>query len=220
MKVLLVEDDPQLAELLDRVLTEEGHALDLCKTLGEARAKAGAGPYDVVVLDWMLPDGEGLTLCDELRRAGVLTPILMLTARGEVQDRVLGLRTGADDYLVKPFDIDELLARLFALTRRAVPPAVFRHGGLEIDRLAREARVQGRKVDLTQREFALLARLADDVGRAVPRAALFEGVWQLRFDPGSGVLEVHVSRLRDKLGEYAWMVETVRGVGYRLRTER
>jgi DNA-binding response OmpR family regulator len=220
VKVLIVEDDPQLAELLGRMLTEEGHALDLCKTLGEARAKVGEGPYDAVILDWMLPDGEGLTLCEEMRRAGVFTPILMLTARGEVHDRVLGLRTGADDYLVKPFDIEELLARLFALTRRSARAAVFRHGGLEIDRMAREARVQSRRIDLTQREFSLLARLADDVGQPVPRAALFESVWHLRFDPGSGVLEVHISRLRDKLGDYAWMVETVRGVGYRLRTER
>jgi two-component system, OmpR family, response regulator len=220
VRVLVVEDDPQLSELLGRVLTEEGHTADLCATLGAARAKTGSDAYDVIVLDWMLPDGEGLGLCDELRRARVFTPILMLTARGEVHDRVLGLRTGADDYVVKPFDIDELLARLFALTRRAARPAVWSHGGLEIDRLAREARVQGRRVDLTQREFSLLARLADDVGRPVTRASLFESVWHLHFDPGSGVLEVHVSRLRDKLGEYAWMVETVRGVGYRLRTER
>jgi DNA-binding response OmpR family regulator len=220
VKVLIVEDDPQLAGLLGRMLGEEGYASDLCKTLAEAREKASSGAYDVVVLDWMLPDGEGLLLCEEMRRAGVFTPVLMLTARGEVHDRVLGLRTGADDYVVKPFDIDELLARIFALTRRAARAAVFRHGELEIDRLAREARVQGARLDLTQREFSLLARLADDVGRAVPRAALFEGVWHLRFDPGSGVLEVHVSRLRDKLGDYAWMVETVRGVGYRLRTER
>ncbi|MCU0687253.1 MAG: response regulator transcription factor [Polyangiaceae bacterium] len=220
MKVLVVEDDPQLAELLGRVLTEEGHAADFCRTLGEARAGTAAQSYDALILDWMLPDGEGLTLCEELRKAQVFTPVLMLTARGEVQDRVLGLRTGADDYLTKPFDIDELLARLFALTRRAARPAVWSHGDFEIDRLAREARVHGKGVGLTPREFVLLARLADDVGRAVPRATLFASVWNLHFDPGSGVLEVHVSRLRDKLGEYAWMVETVRGVGYRLRTER
>ncbi len=220
MKVLVVEDDSQLAELLVRVLSEEGHAAELCRTLAEGRAKATAGPYDAIILDWMLPDGDGLTLCEELRRAQIFTPVLMLTARGEVADRVLGLRTGADDYLTKPFDIEELLARLFALTRRAARPAIWSHQGLEIDRLAREAHIDGRRLDLTQREFALLARLAEEAGRPVPRAALFAGVWHLHFDPGSGVLEVHVSRLRDKLGDHAWMVETVRGVGYRLKTER
>jgi DNA-binding response OmpR family regulator len=144
----------------------------------------------------------------------------MLTARGEVHDRVAGLRTGADDYVTKPFDVDELLARVDAVWRRVHQPWTTRAGPLELDRRAQIVRVRGKRLDLTSREYALLARLADSPNECVSRTALLADVWNVSFDPGSGVIDVHVSRLRDKLGELAWMVETVRGQGLRLRTAR
>jgi len=217
VNVLLVEDDPSLAEFLSRVLLEEGATCTACGTLAAARAASRGGAFDVIVLDWMLPDGDGLALCSELRAALDTTPILMLTARGETPDRVVGLRAGADDYLVKPFDVEELLARLDALVRRAAFAASLTVGPLVIDRLMRRATLDGVALDLTLREFDLLLRLAVEAGRTVSRASLLQSVWRLTFDPGSGVLDVHLSRLRDKLGAHAWMVQTVRGAGYRLR---
>ncbi len=218
MHVLLVEDDPRLHDLLGRVLSDESHQVSRAKTLAEARALARQQRHDILVLDRMLPDGDGLALCEELRSAGDLIPILMLTARGEVVDRVEGLRGGADDYLVKPFEIEELLARLDALARRARLTAVQTVGELTLDRITREVHVRGEKIDLTARELSLLACLAASADRTVSRADLLLKVWGLAFDPGSGVLEVHVSRLRDKLGQHAGLVETVRGAGYRLKT--
>lgn len=220
MQVLVVEDDDELAEFLARVLDEEGMTSVRTATLAEARAALGRLHFDLVVLDWMLPDGDGLALCEELAGRPASPPVLMLTARGEVADRVRGLRSGADDYLVKPFEVDELLARLSALRRRARGAGEQRIGPLVIQRLTQRVLIDERPVDLTLKEFALLARLVQDLGRPVDRATLLADVWGLRFDPGSGVLDVHVSRLRDKLGEEAWRVETVRGVGYRLRRDR
>ncbi len=214
MRVLIVEDDADLGGLLMRVLEEEGAKPTLCTTattgLEEANRK-----YDAIVLDWMLPDGDGPTFCEALRRANILSAVLMLTARGEVQDRVRGLRAGADDYLVKPFEIEELLARLEALSRRSRHVAPLVVGDLSIDRLGRRCMLSGAPLDLTAREYDLLLRLADADGEPVSRARLLEDVWHLSFDPGSGLLEVQVSRLRDKLGKDR--IETVRGVGYRLK---
>ena len=144
----------------------------------------------------------------------------MLTARGETADKVTGLRAGADDYLVKPFELDELLARLEALVRRGKVGVALTVGDLTLDRLSRRAALAGAPLDLTAKEFALLVRLAVDAEKAVERTKLLLDVWQLKFDPGSGVLDVHVSRVRDKLGDRAWMIETVRGTGYRLRAEK
>jgi len=221
MHVLLVEDDVPLGEFLGRVLAEEGSTSLLAPTMARARECLGRELFDVVVLDWMLPDGDGIALCEELAMQPSSPPVLMLTARGEVPDRVRGLRSGADDYLTKPFEIDELLARLAALVRRARGPSADQAvGPLVIQRMSQRALLAGAPVDLTGKEFALLARLALDLDRPVDRATLFADLWGLRFDPGSGVLEVHISRLRDKLGDEAWRVETVRGVGYRLRRER
>lgn len=167
----------------------------------------------------MLPDGDGPAFCESVRQANVLTPILMLTARGEVPDRVAGLRAGADDYLVKPFELEELLARVVALVRRSQQLSSVRLGELVIERLQRRCTVRGVALDLTVREYELLARLAAANGSPVARAALFRDVWRMDFDPGSGVLDVQISRLREKLGKEASRIETVRGVGYRLRTE-
>jgi DNA-binding response OmpR family regulator len=220
VKVLIFEDDPALLELLSRVIVEEGGSVQTCTLGSEGYGLALSADHDVIILDRMLPDREGLSVCEDLRRAGCSTPILVLTARGEVQDRVQGLKSGADDYLIKPFEVEELLARLEALTRRARPSLQVTIGELAIDRLARRASAAGQHLDVTAKEFELLEQLAIHPDEPVSRADLLTSVWNLKFDPGSGLLDVHVSRLRDKLGAHAWMVETVRGVGYRLRSRR
>lgn len=220
MRILIVEDDEQLSELLGRILTEEGHSPQLRSSLREAAQAVAESRFDVVVLDRMLPDGDALDLCGELRGRGEEVPILMLTARTEVQDRVSGLRTGADDYLGKPFELEELLARVEALQRRGRGSWSIEEGPLQMDRRARSVMLGGKRVDLTLREYALLERLAIARGEVVTRQTLLEDVWNVRFDPGTSVLNVHVSRLRDKLGKFAWLVETVPNQGYRLKTIR
>lgn len=220
MKVLVVEDDAKLSRFLVRVLTEEGMAADVCATTRDAIAQAATGIYDLVLLDWMLPDADGLTVCRELRQRGFTTPILMLTARGDVRERVLGLRAGADDYLQKPFDVDELVERVRALMRRATGFRELSVGALVIDRMNRSVRVEGAAVELTAREYALLLDLVVHADKVVSRTELLARVWETNFDPGSNLVEVHMSRLRDKLGSHASMIETVRGVGYRLSVPR
>jgi len=218
MQVLIVEDDARLGALLERVFADEGAGTSLCTTM-QAGVRQAVEAFDVMIVDWMLPDGDGPSLCEAVRSANVLTPILMLTARGEVPDRVTGLRAGADDYLVKPFEVEELLARVSALVRRGQQLTHLQYGDLALDRLRRRCTVRGLPVDLTVREYELLARLAAANGAPVARALLLRDVWRMDFDPGSGVLDVQVSRLREKLGREATRIETVRGVGYRLRTE-
>ncbi|HQY61283.1 MAG: response regulator transcription factor [Myxococcales bacterium] len=220
MHILVIEDDPKLSDFLVRVLHDEGHTTAVADTGAAALERAPLAAFDVILLDWMLPDANGPDVARRLRASGLTTPVLMLTARGESSDKVTGLRAGADDYLTKPFDVDELLARVAALARRGRIGAALDVGPLSLDRLTRRATLDGAPLDLTAKEFALLSRLALAGNDAVPRATILLDVWQLKFDPGSGVLDVHVSRLRDKLGAMAWMVETVRGVGYRLRAER
>jgi DNA-binding response OmpR family regulator len=220
VKVLLLEDDQRLARFLSRVLTEEGLAVDLCGRGVDAIAQAEGSLYDLIVLDWMVPDTDGLTVCREIRRAGSTAPVMMLTARGETRERVLGLDSGADDYMVKPFEVDEFVARVRALMRRASGFAEVRCGDLQIDPVARQAKLGGVPLTLTGRECALLLHLLHRADRTVKRSELLAHVWGMHFDPGSNLVEVHVSRLRDKLGDRAWMIETVRGVGYRLRGQR
>lgn len=218
MKVLVVEDDKKLSRFLERVLTEEGYEVDLAITGTEALEKANGDGYDVVLLDWMLPEVDGLTICRQLRANGSLAPVLMLTARGETHDRVEGLNSGADDYLVKPFEVEELVARVRALVRRSAGVAKLRCGDIEIDRVGHRALMKGVPLSLTGREYDLLVHLMHHVDIVVTRADLLAKVWETNFDPGSNLIEVHVSRLREKLGEHAWMIETVRGAGYRLRS--
>ena len=219
MKALIVEDDVKVALFIARVLSEEGWATDQCTHGNDAVRQARAVAYDIILLDWMLPDIDGLTVCRELRRAGSVAPIIMLTARGEVQERVLGLEAGADDYVVKPFEIDELLARIGALMRRTHGFGRLQLGVLEIDRLRRTVTLEGRSLELTGREYALLLCLASQEGRVVARSELLAQVWATHFDPGSNLIDVQISRLRDKLGDCAWMIDTVRGKGYRLRRD-
>jgi two-component system, OmpR family, response regulator len=220
VRILLIEDDSQLSELLGRFLTEEGHSLRFGTSLREAARAMKQAQFDVIVLDRMLPDGDALELCSELRSRGEEVPILMLTARTAVQDRVSGLRTGADDYLGKPFELDELLARVEALQRRGCSSWLIEAGPLRLDRRARSAELGGKRVELTSREFALLERLAVARGDSVARQTLLEDVWNIQIDPGTSLLNVHVSRLRDKLRRFAWLVETVPNHGYRLRSAR
>lgn len=219
VRVLVVEDDRKLSRFLVRVFVEEGWAADACEAGQDAIRQASAGLYDLIVLDWMLPDLDGVSVCRRLRDKGLRTPILMLTARGELGERVLGLDAGADDYLVKPFEIDELLARIRALIRRAAGFSTLRAGPLEIDPMGRVVRLGQKTIQLTAREYALLLHLVQNKDKTIRRTHLLAHIWGLSFDPGTNLVEVHMSRLRNKLGEHAPMIETVRGVGYRLREE-
>jgi two-component system OmpR family response regulator len=218
MKALVLEDDGKTARFVAQILREEGYAVDLCATGADALRVAELGGHDLVILDWVVPDMDGLSVVRELRRRGSITPILMLSGRSQVSERVLGLETGADDYLTKPFEVEELVARTRALARRAVGYARIRCADLEIDRIERQAFLGGRRLSLTGRELGLLMKLALHADRVVTRTDLLSSVWEATFDTGSNILEVHMSRLRDKLGQSASMIETVRGVGYRLRS--
>ena len=215
MKVLVAEDDRKLLGFLTRGFAEEGYTVGTCRNGEEALRDAIQADYDLLVLDWMLPERDGLSVCKELRRVGMSVPVLMLTARGEVGDRVLALDSGADDYVIKPFHLDELMAR--ALTRRATgaDAGVIRAGPVVLDQRERRVHVNGERVELTSREFSLLALLARNAGRVVTRAEILEHVWEIRTDPGSNMIDVHVRNIRDKLGAASALVETVRGQGYR-----
>jgi two-component system, OmpR family, response regulator len=229
MRVLIVEDELKMASLVRRGLAEEGHAADVAPTGEDALWMAEAHPYDAIVLDVMLPGRDGFETCRELRKAGVWAPVLMLTARDSVRDRVSGLDAGADDYLTKPFSMRELLARVKAILRRAElsrstppPPAPTRLAldGLTVDLGRRSAAVGEQPVALKPREFDLLAFLARHPGQVFTRAQLLEHVWGYDYAGDSRTVDVHVRSLRTKLGDRAdsprW-IETVWGVGYRFR---
>ncbi len=220
VKLLVIEDDLKLARLLSRVLQEEGYVVDGCSKGEPGLRQASSGLYDLLVLDWMLPDLDGLSLCRRLRELGASLPILMLTSRAELSERVMALDAGVDDYVVKPFEIEELVARIRALLRRIAGLGRTRVGALELDPQHRRVTLGSALLELTAREQALLAYLARRADQVVSRSELLAHVWSQQFDPGSNLVEVHVSRLRDKLGSAAWMIETVRGVGYRLRSNR
>jgi two-component system OmpR family response regulator len=221
MRVLIVEDDRNLQAFLRKAFREEGYAVDCSVSGDKGLERALETAYDCIVLDVLLPGLDGFEVVAGLRRRSVVTPILLLTARDELEARVRGLEGGADDYLTKPFDLPELLARVLALIRRAR----FRHedtvlvvGDLRVDRLKREVARGARTVDLSPREFALLDFLARNVGRTVSRSRIGEAVWHYRFDPETNVVDVYVNYLRKKLGLGAGdvVIRTVRGVGYRL----
>jgi two-component system OmpR family response regulator len=217
MKVLVVEDNRKLARFLVRALNEDGYVVDVASDGPTALKQAQAIAYDLVVLDWMLPGQDGLSVCRALRACGSHLAILMLTARGEVSERITGLDAGADDYVTKPFDLGELLARVRALSRRGSGgDLTLRVGPLVIDRVARQVLLAGARIGVTPREFALIAYLAGQAGRSVPRTELLSKVWEMQHDPGSNVVETHVKNLREKLGDWGSLIKTVRGVGYRL----
>jgi two-component system, OmpR family, response regulator len=216
MKVLVVEDNKRLGQFLKRALEEEGYVADLAQDGTTGLRQAETIAYEVIVLDWMLPDTDGVTVCRTLRAHGCTTPIVMLTARAEVPERIMGLDAGADDYIVKPFDLGEFLARIRARARRDSGGNQIVIGPLVIDRVERRATLAGESLSLTPREFSVLTHLARAAGRVVSRTELLSKVWETTFDPGSNVVEAHVKNLRDKLGVHSKMIETVRGTGYRL----
>jgi two-component system OmpR family response regulator len=221
VRVLVVEDEKKLGELLGRGLREEGYAADVADRGEEALWMARAVPYDAIVLDVMLPGADGFEVCRRLRREGVWTPVLMLTARDGVEDRVGGLDAGADDYLTKPFSFEELLARLRALTRRAPVerPPVLEVGDLRLDPAAHRAWRGDRELDLSAKEFALLELFMRRPGITLSRTQLLDGAWDFAFESRSNVIDVYVRYLRQKIDRPFGRdsIETVRGVGYRLR---
>jgi DNA-binding response OmpR family regulator len=216
MRLLIVEDDTKLVRALQRGLEREGYGVDIAVDGDEAVAMATAAAYDAIVLDLMLPGRDGFSVCESLREDGRSTPVLMLTARTGVKDRIRGLDAGADDYLVKPFDFGELLARLRALHRRglAEAPAVVVIGELRVDPATRVATHCGVEVELTAREFDVLEYLAGRPGRVVSRTELLEQVWDEDYDGSPNITDVYVGYLRRKLGRE--LIRTVRGTGFRL----
>ena len=222
MRVLVVEDEPRMAALVKRVLVAERHVVDVAPDGVTAVALAEAATPDVVVLDRMLPDIDGITVLRLLRAKGIASPVLLLTALGSVDDRVAGLDAGADDYLAKPFAFSELLARIRALGRRPPAPTEARlsAGDLQLDEQRHVAQVGGATVDLSAREFALLGFFIRHAGQVVTRQQILDQVWGAEPDVYSNVVDLYVSYLRRKLGQLdrADRLRTVRGVGYTLRT--
>jgi two-component system copper resistance phosphate regulon response regulator CusR len=221
MRVLLVEDQADAARVIAKGLREQAYAVDIAADGEAAEHEAAIHDYDAIILDVMLPRRSGIAVCRDLRRRGSTVPILMLTARDDIEARVAGLDAGADDYLVKPFDFRELLARLRAVMRRGSRPRVadeFTVGDLHIDTAGHRVLVQGRALPLTAREFALLLYLARRPRTVVGRAEIAEHVWDDRYDPLSNVIDVYVQRLRRKLaaGAAATEIRTRRGEGYEL----
>jgi two-component system OmpR family response regulator len=224
LKILIVEDDCETAAYTAKGLREDGHRVETAANGPEGLEIAGGGGFDVLVVDRMLPELDGLSLVRSLRAGGDRTPVLFLTALGSVGDRVKGLNSGGDDYLVKPFAFAELRARIEALARRRSPAAAetdFTIGDLEIRRLERRVYRAGRPVALKPREFRLLEVLAEHAGRVVTRTMLLEQVWDFSFDPGTNVIDAQISRLRAKIDREfdTPLLHTVRGVGYRLAAD-
>ncbi|MEV4138455.1 response regulator transcription factor [Dactylosporangium sp. NPDC049742] len=223
MRVLVVEDERRLAQLLARGLTEAGHDTETRFTGPDGLLAAAGGHFDAVVLDVMLPGLDGVTVCQRLRQAGHRVPVLMLTARGEVPDRVAGLDAGADDYLTKPFSFDELLARLRALHRRSADAAsaTLTAGDLTLDPATRRVARGGTEIDVSAREFDILALLMARAGQCVTRYQILDEVWDGETDLRSNVIDVYIATLRGKVdkpfGRHA--IETLRGAGYRLRPD-
>ncbi len=222
MLILIVEDDEELAAYIRASLESAGHATVHAPDGHDALTKAQRSDFDLLILDRMLPKLDGIEVVAALRRDGVDVPVLMLTARGSIEDRVTGLRSGADDYLTKPFAFAELLARVEALGRRPRSPdraSVAVTGTIRLDRLNRTVTRGGRDIPLHPREFQLLETLMRNVGRPVARATLLKTIWRFDFDPGTKIVESHLSRLRAKLdaGFETSAIETVRGEGYRIR---
>ncbi len=219
MHVLIVEDDPEIADMLNRALRDAGYTV---QTAGDGQAGmtiASTKSFDAIVLDRLLPGLDGLSVLSALRSRGVCTPVLILSALGDVNERIAGLRAGGDDYLTKPFVIDELIARLEVITRRmsaARTETVVRIADLELDRATRLVKRAGETLLLTPREYRILEFLFRHAGMVVTRTMLLEGVWEYRFDPQTNIIDVHMSRLRGKVDRAPWpaLIQTLRGTGY------
>jgi two-component system OmpR family response regulator len=221
-RILVVEDDPVTAGQLVDSLTANGYQVDLAANGNDAMSRGRSETYAVLTIDRLLPDLDGIAVMQQLRQEGIATPVLIVSALGEIDDRVRGLRAGGDDYLVKPFAFAELLARVEALARRSatvVRETVLRVGDLEVDLVARSVSRRGREIKLLPREFQLLEYLVRNEGRIVPRAMLLQHVWDLHFDPTTNIIDVYVGRVRRKIDDQQAypLIHTVRGVGYCLR---
>jgi DNA-binding response OmpR family regulator len=228
MKILLIEDEAKIAQFVCAGFKEQGFQADHCADGHEGYARAIDGAYDVIVLDIMLPGRDGLSILKGLRKAALATPVILLTARNELDDRIEGLSLGADDYLAKPFFVEELIARIHALLRRVSGDRqnVLAVGELRLDRISRELRWRGETIDLTSREFNLMEYLMRSPGRVFTRTQILEHVWDYDFDPSTNVIDVCIQRVRKKLGALGAEIdgespiESVRGVGYRFRKAR
>ena len=223
MRILIIEDDSEASEYLVKAFREQGHVAEHAADGLAGYGRASDGDYDVLIVDRMLPKMDGLSLISGLREQGVQTPTLILSALGQVDDRVKGLRAGGDDYLPKPYAFSELLARVEALARRRVGPkgeeTQYRVGDLELDRLSHKVTVGSQEVVLQPREFRLLEYLMKHAGQVVTRTMLLENVWDYHFDPQTNVIDVHISRLRSKIdkGRENPLLHTIRGAGYMIR---
>jgi len=222
MRVLIIEDDIKIASFVEKGLKQAGFAVDVADNGTDGLHMALSQPYDAAVVDIMLPGMDGLSVIESMRKEKLATPVIILSAKHSVEDRVQGLRRGGDDYLVKPFSFSELLARIQALIRRSSQesePTQLKVGDLELDLLSREARREGQTIELQPREFALLEYLMRNVGRVVSKTMILEHVWDYSFDPQTNVVDVLVHRLRSKVdkGFGSKMIHTLRGVGYVLR---
>jgi two-component system OmpR family response regulator len=221
-RILVVEDDPETAGQLVESLTTSGYEVDLATNGNEALNRGGARDYAVITIDRMLPDIDGISVMRQLRDDGIAAPFLIISALGEIDDKVRGLRAGGDDYLVKPFSFVELLARLEALGRRSdtiAKETILRVGDLSIDLMSRTASRRGRDIGLFPREFQLLEYLVRNEGHVVSRAMLLQHVWDLHFDPSTNIIDVYVGRVRRKVDDQQAypLIHTVRGIGYCLR---
>ncbi len=220
MRLLVVEDDPKIAAFVAQGLRQAGHAVDLCARGDEAMTQAAAAPYDAAVVDVMLPGADGIRVVQHWRREGLRMPVLFLSARGSVDDRVKGLQAGGDDYMVKPFAFTELLARIQALLRRSAPSTEATRltcGDLTLDLISREVTRGAERIELQPREFSLLEYLLRNAGRPVSKTLILEHVWDFAFDPQTNVVDVLVHRLRSKVDPDKTRLHTLRGVGYVLR---
>lgn len=220
MRVLLVEDDDRLASSVANQLRQAGFAVDVVARGADALRESAISPYDAIVLDLQLPDSDGVEVCRQLRARGTPVRIIMATARDGVAHRITGLDTGADDYLVKPYSVQELIARLRALLRRpeAALPPVYRIADLELDTATRVARRAGRTIELTTKEFMVLEYMMRNAGRVLTREQISEHAWDANYDPFSNVIDVYVARLRRKVDQpgESQLIETIRGAGYRM----
>jgi DNA-binding response OmpR family regulator len=223
MRLLVVEDDNTIRDFLTRALTESGFSVDASAQGSQAEKLALAGIHDALIVDLTLPDMDGLELIQRLRAQGMRSPVLILSARRSVDERVLGLERGGDDYMTKPFAVAELLARVRALLRRGAPAQSeatrLRVADLELDLIRREARRGDQEIQLTQQEFALLEYLCRNAGRVVTRAMVLDHVWKMRIDTSTNIVDVHIHRLRGKVDLNAQqpLIRTIRGVGYVLK---
>jgi len=220
VKILLVEDDPKLASLALKGMSARGFVVDHADNGDDGFTLATTRSYDAIVLDIMLPGRDGLSILRQLRANGLSVPVVLVTARSALNERLEGLNLGADDYLTKPFYVEELIARLHAVIRRAsgVGLNILEHGEVTANLVTREVRVGEDPIDLTAREFALLSYLLRSPGQTFTRAQICEHVWNYHFDPGTNLVDVYVQHVRKKLGEAGpALIETVRGVGYRVR---